>query len=1504
MTRREQVEQAANQWTKQLTDVSGRNRLLHYRDLKVGTLDLSDAMTLPLKRLLEGKPGCKVRLSQLFNFTGGDIHRSDGPLSDATVRARNALKRARAVSRKGVENFEERGVHTLYLAQGFATWTPKPQRPQPAAPVLMCAAGLHRTGVSEADFDLSLDGEWSVNEALLHYLSREFNITVSGEELLGSKLSDARLDKDEVEEIYGDLLHRVDRVPGFAIDPNRLVLGNFLYKKMPMVNDIMGNLDGLTKHDLIAAIAGDEDARESLRLEHSKEIDPSRPDSLPPSDEYLVLDADSTQNQAINAALAGESFVLQGPPGTGKSQTISNLISTMMARGKSVLFVAEKRAAIDAVSKRLNKAGLEDFVMDLHGGTVRRRELARQLDQSLNAISNTPPASHRDLHQSIEQTRSELSGYAKALHRERRPWGLSFFQVQERLLKIKDQKAESRLPKFQGVGRAAFRITPRVLNRLSGVRMRLLRSDLIKWAELSAPFLSDPSSPWAKARVTTKGDVLGAHDLTLELVPAVSDTSSQCLGMVRELGLPDPGRLIDWICLLNLLSDVKNAGERPDPEPLNRELHRLSLDLNVLNTEHQQAEQIVTDLAGQIAEEETADSTRKASDDLAMKELEAELQEAVHLANQMAPAAKGGVRLAMARMFSSSYKAARREVAMLPDTSLDLADSELLRLAEGASDKTRHSLEDLKEQSALRDDEALQRANHLNGLLAQAVEREKELNRGREALEEAKRRALNQWEKVNGEARVWDMEKADRERRWKEAGGRGAARLPSDLAMVESSVGALLKNLDDLLAVLPGHGMEHLTLAALAERTAALEGSLHLLNRLPEVADLEENITGAGVGKLLQRARRFSIAPEDLAMELEEAWLTAIHRHVLVNDSLLGGFDSARQNRLVTDFRQGDRVHLRHSSDRVRRRVAEHAVRICNTYRDQNDLVRREAAKKTRHLPLRMLFEKAPEVLTAVRPCWAMSPLDVAQTMPARPLFDVVVFDEASQVLPSDAICALFRGRRAVVAGDARQLPPTVFFDGAGGSSEEGEYEEDTGSLADYESILDVMGTMLSRRSISWHYRSQDERLIAFSNRNIYHGSLTTFPGADADRVLSFELVDQLPGHAINTRRSPEEVKRVVELMIQHARERPQESLGVIAMGRYHADRIEQRLRQRLGEENSQALEQFFREEAEERAFVKNLERVQGDERDAIILSIGYGKNANGHLVYRFGPLNMAGGERRLNVAITRARRRMTVVSSFSHADMEPNRSSAEGVRKLRSYLRYVESGGSELGESDEGGSLNPFEMDVMDKLRAAGLEVVPQYGCSGYRIDFAVQHPTQSGQFLLAVEADGASYHSSHTARDRDRLRQEHLERLGWRFCRIWSTNWFNDHQREVGRVLEAYRHALSDAKSVRTRRANDEILNIPAVPTATPAVRKRGPQPTFEARLPIYEYDPLLLVSLARWVMSDGCLRTDDQIFEEIFQQLGYRRRGPRIKDALYRAIEQAKASPMSTIRPGEMD
>ena len=321
-------------------------------------------------------------------------------------------------------------------------------------------------------------------------------------------------------------------------------------------------------------------------------------------------------------------------------------------------------------------------------------------------------------------------------------------------------------------------------------------------------------------------------------------------------------------------------------------------------------------------------------------------------------------------------------------------------------------------------------------------------------------------------------------------------------------------------------------------------------------------------------------------------------------------------------------------------------------------------------------------------------------------------------------------------------------------------------------------------------------------------------------------------------------------------------------------------------------LKEFFTEDGQEPFFVKNLERVQGDERDAIILTTGYSKTKDGRMRYNFGPINQRGGHRRLNVAVTRAKMRMTVVSSFAAGDMDDEKLTSIGPRMLRDYLLYAESGGTNLGvRTRPKRDMNPFERDVYEALTDAGLLLRPQFGESGYWIDFAAMHRERPGEAVLAIEADGAMWHSSASARDSDRLRQANLERRGWRFHRIWSTAWFRHKEREVERAVIAYENAMA-LRDRETVSDDSHLLADEAEPAAMnlgPRVRGRAPPPLIPKGMPITSYKPAWLRGLVTWVKSDGRLRTTDEIMQEVMDFLGFAKRGRRIVAAITAAIDE---------------
>ena len=1327
----EALQRAAAQWKRQLVDVSGRNRLLNYRELKVGTLDLTprgeSAISLRmLESMLAGRP---VRMSGLF------------PDEESLVDVR---KRLSVIHRQAQGHLDEKGVNTLFAAAGLATWTVEIGA-RPNAPVILIPISVSPVDVARWNFVIELSGDPHLNPVLAHIL-REYGIDLSdldGDLAAGLPKSFAGLTN-----LLTELESRWSQVRGLVIDP-RMMVGNFIYTNMPMVADLENNLESFAVNDLIAAIAGCEEARRALAA-GIQDPSPSQPDIDPPQSEFLVLDADASQHRAINRVLAGESEVIWGPPGTGKSQTIANLIAALAAMGERVLFVAEKRAAIDVVVDRLHRAGLSDLVMDAHGGIKSKREFAQDMADSMRSIRFVPELDHSTLHQRLTERRTQLIDHKDAIHQRRSPWNVSLYEVQEKIIGAPEQ--------VQACG-GMRSDKARFLNREAMDRFML---DVQEWIDLGGHLLDSQYPEWARSNITAPEEAQEAFRLIRDLSNrTLPDTRFLVFAALDEAGLAHPNMMDNWFELLHWLAGVEQLLSR-----FNHDVH--TLDHRSLKT-------------------------------------------------ALAPANHWWEPLA--DVFSIKYRKAKRTVRAVFRPGTEISGGEALRAVEQA---------------------------------------------------------------------------AEQMDRWNQLGIAGSFPIvPEGLGIALTAVTSLAELLRKTQVILSTDDLlskAHADLELWLGKMASQEGVAASLCRVREV---KSRLADAGFADLIGLVGN-GVPPANAAEAIEHSWLKTVWEDVAFSDPRLAGFTAAVHNRRQKEFIELDRQHLDITPGRIKRAAAEAAIEVMNARPEETNLVNREAAKKTRHLPIRRLFQQAPHVLTAIRPCWTMSPLLVAELLPAdSDLFDVVIFDEASQIPPAEAIGVLARAPQAVIAGDDRQLPPTSFFDShIPDDDEEDENAQDTALTSrDIESILDVAkASPIREELLRWHYRSRDGRLISFSNTNIYHGALTAFPGTDLEGPITHHLVPFRSLVERSNRSHPDEVEKVVDMIVSHARHRPHQSLGVITFGIHHADNIDNSLRVRLRSLGDRSLDEFFSEEAQERFFVKNIERVQGDERDVIILSVGYHKAANGSLPYRFGPLNQGGGERRLNVAVTRARSRMHLVSSFSHHDMEPGRSNARGVELLRQYLEFAASGGSELGATVSDVPLNGFESDVMDRLTAKGIPVTPQYGVAGYRIDFVCGHPSQPGRMVLAIEAYGASYHSAYTSRERDRLRQEILEGKGWRFHRIWSTAWFRNRDEEVAKAVHAWQQACDDIDNEDVAppvRSTIEIDNGHSNPPAPPT---RGPRPNVMPGGDISEYSHRQLVSLARYVISDTLLRTDEELMAEMRKELGFKRGGSRVNPAIQRAIEEA--------------
>ena len=498
---------------------------------------------------------------------------------------------------------------------------------------------------------------------------------------------------------------------------------------------------------------------------------------------------------------------------------------------------------------------------------------------------------------------------------------------------------------------------------------------------------------------------------------------------------------------------------------------------------------------------------------------------------------------------------------------------------------------------------------------------------------------------------------------------------------------------------------------------------------------------------------------------------------------------SVDRDTLHQEFRELDEALVADAASNVINRCSE---RRPKSLAGEAGIINQQALLKRKHMSTRTLLKKAGNAAQLLKPCFMMSPLTVSQFLPPDLHFDAVIFDEASQVREADAVCSIFRGDQLIVAGDPKQLPPTSFFQGDDGGDGGGsdDLEDD---ILDFESILDRCEAQgLPTLPLNWHYRSRHESLITFSNRSFYGGRLQTFPGATFEAPdLGVELI-KVDGRYDRggTRDNPIEAEAVVDRIVWHRQRHPDLTLGVVALSAAQQSCIEAAIERRRADQPE--LRDLVTDSRLDGFFVKNLENVQGDERDLIIISIGYGPDEYGKLTMQFGPLMKANGWRRLNVAVTRAKRRVEVVSSITPGQIVSDNAS---TRHLARYLDYADRGivalAGDLTES-VGEPDSPFEEEVIKSVTMLGYEAVPQVGVAGYRIDLGVRHPTLPGKFVLGVECDGATYHSSKVARDRDRLRQSVLEGLGWSIHRIWSTAWFSDRRGEEERLRVAIESAV----------------------------------------------------------------------------------------------------------------
>ena len=1365
-------------WQRKLLDLSIRNPLLNHRATKA-----SLPIICPNPGLLEDKlaEGARIRiLSVPDSFAPGQdekLHRQRTGEVITEEYARDALgakpprvlvdlprqeldDRTVDIYRRARTALQEGGANTLYLALGFLLWKRNEKDGRHfRAPLILLPISLERKSVRSGIRMIAHDDEPRFNTTLLEMLRKDFAIDVKGldEDLPGDESG------IDVSGVWSTVRRAVKEAPGFEVVED-VVLGHFSFAKYLMWKDLVDRTDQLRENGVVRHLIDTPRDPYATGIEFVEASSLDR--EFDPSDLLMPLPADSSQTAAVATADRGKDFVIIGPPGTGKSQTISNLIAHLLGKEKTVLFVSEKTAALEVVQRRLKDAGLGRFCLELHSNKARKVDVLNQLRAAWSTDGSDSDADWRDRARELRTLRDRLNRVVDRLHRKRRN-GLTAHHAIG--VKVRDEEVAGRL-----------------------------------------------TLDWPSAEQHDEGTLEAMRDAVENLsvqARAVGDLSSSPFHLVANSDWTP-----QWESRITEEAGRLSAAARKAEDACGRLCEAIGIALPALSLPRLEA---LGELAGLLV-----DSYRKPT----AYALEADGAERIEALEE-----------AVVRL--KAYGEARTSLGCPYDPfawrALDGDDVARRWAAAGAAwwpkrfFAKRGVLKEMRAKGALgkpdpaRDGPALAR-----------------LRREGEAIDRLDRQ-LSGFQDWAGHATAPTVAESLRDlgARARSATGK-LADDPEALVEIRAKVRQVLRDGNDLLAsegfvgqaatifldALEGlrltiTGFEAIAGASVRETFASSDRTMEQLRetadaitrRHRELRDWcawrrrRAEAVDADLLPVVEAVEQGRIPPEEIERTFEAAYCAWWSSAILGEDEVLRTFSTPEHEADIGKFREADERYQETTARYVAARLAGKLPKQDDVRRSSHwGVVRHELNKQRRHKPVRRLLEEAPDAMTGLAPCFMMSPLSVAQYLPPeRALFDVVIFDEASQITVWDAIGSIARGRQVVVAGDPRQMPPTNFF----ARSDDDDPDGDVDIEGDLESILDeVCAAGIPEQTLNLHYRSRKESLIAFSNARYYESRLTTFPAPDtASRGVSLARPEGFYARG-GARHNEGEAKAIVAEVVRRLThpepEIRQRSIGVVTFNSEQQTLIENLLdRERLDRPEIEPA--FSDEHTIEPVFVKNLETVQGDERDVILFSVTYGPDKSGRVTMNFGPLNREGGERRLNVALTRARREMIVFSVLHPDQMDLSRTRAQGVADLKHFLVYAERGPSALASAASrpaGAFESPFEAAVARELRMRGWRVDPQVGVSAYRVDLGIVHPDTPGRYLAGVECDGAMYHSSAVARERDKIRQQVLEELGWKLFRIWSTDWWTDKARALDAIHEKLCGHLEEERRDRIEREEIE--------------------------------------------------------------------------------------------------
>ena len=1253
-------------------------------------------------------------------------------------------------------SLEEQGVNTLFLALGMLHYSESEDSEQIfRAPLVLLPVELSRRSARSGFSVKAGDDEPMVNPALGEYL-QQFGIALP-------MLPDPNsiTDAYDLQEFMTLVRDAVSARTRWNVT-TEVYLGLFSFQKFVMYKDLEANTKALNDHRLVRQLISRRSSSDQVvglptdiaRMELDRDY--------PPESTYQVVDADSSQLRAIAAVSRQHDLVIEGPPGTGKSQTITNLIASALAAGKSVLFVAEKMAALSVVHDRLQSAKLGEFCLELHSTKANKRavmkELAATLDASLQQVAASTVSTQR-----LPEVRTTLTAYAEAVHAPLGSLGISPYRVFGLL------GALTQAPRITYDGPVDGDVTSLTVEST----VRALRDLQAAAQEIGVP----AQHPWRDANRTfySEDQLLRAKNVATKLQSLVHALEAQAATVADAFTLPR----IDKFADASVATAVAGVLSRSPGAP------EAILRSEAWNQPPADATRLIED----------GEEVQKLNDRVARIFLEHVLEQD-HAADIAYVEQKAQGLLSFLALLDGRYRAIKRRwlayrkpsyQPTLIDQANELRHVDRLRAARVA----------MNEKSA--------NGRELFGLLWQGDRSDWKLLRDYVAWVVEFRGVCVRHGLAGRSLDVATQATPD----------------VSAIAELERLVSESRRTLEELATLVgwpPGY-LADAPLSVMRERARSLDESLH---RAPEWAAFEaarQVAAGTSASDVLHHVMSGEFTFEQLPPAFLRAFYMKWMTWAVQSRPVLERFATLSHEQRVREFQELDqRVLLENRAALVGmlRDRAQHALR---QEKASNELpyLRRELARQRGLSPLRRTLQQAGTAIRGIKPCFMMSPLTVAQLLDGgAPTFDLVIFDEASQLPAEDAVGSVIRGHQLVVVGDPKQLPPTNFFSVSSGTSSAALGEDGLPLVEDSESILEeYMGAGVPMSRLKWHYRSAHESLISFSNTQFYESDLYTFPSVETGNDnygLQFEYIAEgvYEGRGLN----PIEARRVADEIVRFAKEQFErraageqtQTLGVGTFNLRQQLAIQDELEQRRRDDPS--IEPFFDRSLAEPFFVKNLENIQGDERDVIFLSVTYAKGLDGRLRHMFGPLNGVNGWRRLNVLTTRARQRMRVFSSMRGDEISAAATTSQGAALLRDFLKFAEHGQLQsVSTSLAADTESPFERDVLTELMSRGYKAVPQVGVAGYRIDLGVLDDEAPGRFLCGIECDGVAYHSSETARDRDRLRQQVLEARGWSIIRVWSTDWFKDRVGQIAR-LERY----IEAERLRSRSDSDALRNAQA--------------------------------------------------------------------------------------------